>query len=199
MFIPKILTLFLSSAVVGAASSDVHSPITLNTDEDVVVSSPNLRSLATTERELVPFKKDKVKNNNKKKGKDTDKEGSSGTLSFGLAVENIPSKLDLGELKTILKGLVAGVLGVEDADVSVDEDEGEGDGRALQSTSDIIILKFSIAVNEILSDCILCDPNLSSFGSRPICLPDPVCVCEEAKSRLASLANAVDLWGKLIR
>ena len=47
MYIPKILALFLS-AVAGAASSDIHSP-TLNTDEDVV-SSPNLRSLATTEK-----------------------------------------------------------------------------------------------------------------------------------------------------
>ena len=101
--------------------------------------------------------------------------------------------MDLGELKTILKALVAGVLGVEDADVSVDEDEGEGDGRALQSTSDIIILKFSTSANEILR---FCSPPTCFF-----CLlePDPVCVCEEAKSRLASLAVAVDLWGRLFR
>ena len=52
MYIPKILALFLS-AVAGAASSDIHSPPTLNTDEDHVnvgVSSSNLRSLTSTEQ-----------------------------------------------------------------------------------------------------------------------------------------------------
>lgn len=168
MFIPnKILTLFLSvSAVVGAASSDVHTPIALNTDEDV--SSPNLRSLAIASgpRELA-----------RKKPFDEDDE----LFDLPLSLEwTIPKNTDVEQLKNSLVNLFNLVVkdydkdGVKVLDFAlVNED---GDGRELASVGTITI-KFALKTlfRRQLYDC---------FQRFDIKLP---CYCAAASDILALL------------
>ena len=169
MYIPKILALFLS-AVAGAASSDIHSP-TLNTEEDVVVSSPNLRSLATTkQRDLARTKK----------AKPFDDDGFDLTLS--LEVE-LPKKAGLDLFKKSLTSILRKVVANYDKDgttvlgfVLLEAKPR----RELAPTQTVTIIKFVLTLNSICTR-----PALNEIQQNN-------CFCAAGEDILALLNLAVD-------
>jgi len=178
MFIPKILAFFLS-AVAGAASSDIHSP-TLNTEEDVVVSSPNLRSLATTEqRDLARTEKPPFD--------DDDQDGFEIALSLKWTIPK-PKDASVGQIKTSVLNLFNLALQGYDEDgtqvlglVSLPDGDGNGDGRELQASE--IVYNFGLnLLNKICNRPALTDPN------DPGILRRETCYCFAAK-RIVALLN----------
>lgn len=181
MFIPKILTLFLSSAVAGAASSDIHSPITLNTDEDVV-SSPNLRSLATTERELARTMKAKPF--------DDDDDGFEIALSLKWTIPKDAST-SVGQLKiSVLNLLNLALKGYNEDGTQVLGlvSLPDGDGRELVA-ADVIVYNFGLnLVNKICNRSALTDQILGRETCYCFAAKDIVALLNLYSAELADIA-----------
>ena len=178
MFIFKIVTIFLST-VVGAASSDIHSPIALNTDEDVV-SSLNLRSLAP------PSRRELARDNNKKKPFDDDDDDGFGIpLSAELTITKNADEFEFKEslfniLRVILKNYDEDGTKVVNFELAND-DENNGDGREL------VAGQYEITVGFVLT--------LIDAGCQKLS-PDvqPECYCNSAEDILILLNQfSVDL------